>query len=122
MSELSKISMNGYRLVCGHKVERWAILHTIGLHQVSILNPHIFYFNFGCTHLTHPKYMLFVDDIILLKELGEDFNERMETWRQALEMHDFRLSRSKTGYAKYKFNKMRSVSNLKVKIGDHITP
>ena len=66
--------------------------------------------------------MLFADDIVLLGESREELNERLETWRRALETHGFRLSRSKSKYMECKFNKRRRVSNSEVKIGDHIIP
>ncbi|KAH1221810.1 hypothetical protein GmHk_12G035141 [Glycine max] len=66
--------------------------------------------------------MLFVDDIVLLGESREELNERLETWRRALETHGFRLSRSKSEYMECKFNKSRRVSNSEVKIGDRIIP
>lgn len=46
----------------------------------------------------------------------------MRGWRQALETHDFPLSRSKMEYMECKFNKRRSVFNLEAKVGDHIIP
>ncbi|KAH1257802.1 putative ribonuclease H protein [Glycine max] len=69
-----------------------------------------------------PRCMLFADDIVLLGESREELNERLETWRRALETHGFRLSRSKSEYMECKFNKRRRVSNSEVKIGDHIIP
>ncbi|KAH1249954.1 Solanesyl diphosphate synthase 3, chloroplastic/mitochondrial [Glycine max] len=69
-----------------------------------------------------PRCMLFADDIVLLGESREELNERLETWRRALETHGFRLSRSKSEYMECKFNKSRRVSNSEVKIGDHIIP
>ena len=41
----------------------------------------------------------------------EELNERLETWRRALETHGFRLRRSKSEYMKCKFNNRRRVSN-----------
>ncbi|KAL5163533.1 Sugar transporter ERD6-like 16 [Glycine soja] len=41
----------------------------------------------------------------------EELNERLETWRRALETHGFCLRRSKSEYMKCKFNKRRRVSN-----------
>ncbi|KAL5154055.1 hypothetical protein HKD37_19G053494 [Glycine soja] len=58
-----------------------------------------------------PRCMLFADDIVLLGESREELNERLETWRRALETHGFRLSRSKSEYMECKFNKRRRVSN-----------
>jgi len=46
-------------------------------------------------------------------------NERLKTWRQALEVYDFCLLRSKTKYMECNFSK-RSSSTLNVKIEDHI--
>ncbi|KAH1188137.1 hypothetical protein GmHk_U059979 [Glycine max] len=69
-----------------------------------------------------PRCMLFADDIVLLGESREELNERLETWRRALETHGFCLSRSKSEYMECKFNKSRRVSNSEVKIGDHIIP
>ncbi|KAL5190235.1 LINE-1 retrotransposable element ORF2 protein [Glycine soja] len=99
---------------------------TIGLHQGSTLSPYLFTLILDV--LTEqiqeiaPRCMLFADDIVLLGESREELNERLETWRRALETHGFRLSRSKSEYMKCKFNKRRRVSNSEVKIGDHIIP
>jgi hypothetical protein len=84
-----------------------------------------FYFNFECTNGTHPrvstKMYVFADEVVLLGESREELNGRLETWNQALEVYDFRLSRSKTKYMEYNnFSKRRSSSTLKVKVWDHI--
>ncbi|KAH1202758.1 Craniofacial development protein 2 [Glycine max] len=99
---------------------------TIGLHQGSTLSPYLFTLILDV--LTEqiqeiaPRCMFFADDIVLLGESREELNERLETWRRALETHGFRLSRSKSEYMECKFNKRRRVSNSEVKIGDHIIP
>ncbi|KAH1190561.1 Protein transport protein Sec24-like [Glycine max] len=99
---------------------------TIGLHQGSTLSPYLFTLILDV--LTEQiqeialRCMLFADDIVLLGESREELNERLETWRRALETHGFRLSRSKSEYMECKFNKSRRVSNSEVKIGDHIIP
>ncbi|KAL5157078.1 Outer envelope protein 64, mitochondrial [Glycine soja] len=99
---------------------------TIGLHQGSTLSPYLFTLILDV--LTEqiqeiaPRCMVFADDIVLLGESREELNERLETWRRALETHGFRLSRSKSEYMECKFNKRRRVSNSEVKIGDHIIP
>jgi len=43
-----------------------------------------------------PRCMFFADDIVLHGESREELSGRLETWRQALEMYGFRLSRSMT--------------------------
>lgn len=100
------------------------LLITIGSHQDSTLNPYLFTLTLDVLteHIRElaPRCMLFADNIVLLGESKKDLNERLETWTQALETHDFRLSRSKTEYMECKFNKRRNVSNLEVKFGDHI--
>ncbi|KAL5170138.1 LINE-1 retrotransposable element ORF2 protein [Glycine soja] len=84
---------------------------TIGLHQGSTLSPYLFTLILDV--LTEqiqeiaPRCMLFADDIVLLGESREELNERLETWRRALETHGFRLSRSKSEYMECKFNKSR---------------
>ncbi|KAL5133996.1 LINE-1 retrotransposable element ORF2 protein [Glycine soja] len=99
---------------------------TIGLHQGSTLSPYLFTLILDV--LTEqiqeiaPRCMFFADDIVLLGESREELNERLETWRRALETHGFRLSRSKSEYMECKFNKRRRISNSEVKIGDHIIP
>ncbi|RZC11806.1 Solanesyl diphosphate synthase 3, chloroplastic/mitochondrial [Glycine soja] len=96
------------------------------VHCLSILSPYLFTLILDV--LTEqiqeiaPRCMLFADDIVLLGESREELNERLETWRRALETHGFRLSRSKSEYMECKFNKSRRVSNSEVKIGDHIIP
>ncbi|KAH1209339.1 LINE-1 retrotransposable element ORF2 protein [Glycine max] len=75
---------------------------TIGLHQGSTLS--LYLFTLILDVLTEqiqeiaPRCMLFADDIVLLGESREELNERLETWRRALETHGFRLSRSKSEY------------------------
>jgi len=67
-----------------------------------------------------PRCMLFVDDVVSLGESREEVNGRLETWRQALELYGFRLSRCKTEYMECNFSGKRSRSTLEVKVGDHI--
>lgn len=69
-----------------------------------------------------PWCMLFADDIVLTGESREELNEKVETWRQALETHGFRLSRSKTEYMECKFSGRQSATNMEVKVEDHTIP
>ena len=118
--ELSKIYVRTH----GGEIDDFPI--TISLHQGSTLSPYLFTLILDV--LTEqiqeiaPRCMLFADDIVLLGESREELNERLETWRRALETHGFRLSRSKSEHMECKFNKRSRVSNLEVKIGDHIIP
>jgi len=98
----------------------------IGLHQGSTLSPYLFtlVLDVLTEHIQElaPRCMLFADDVVLLGESREELNERLETWRQALEAYGFRLSRSKTEYMECNFSKRRSESTLEVKVGGHIIP
>ena len=69
-----------------------------------------------------PSCMLFADDIVLVGESREELNGKLETWRQTLEDHGFRLSRSKTEYMKCKFSKRNTNPIVDVKLGNHIVP
>ena len=53
-------------------------------------------------------YMLFVDYIVLIDEIKDEVNTKLELWRQTLEVQGFRLSRSKTEYIKCKFKEKRN--------------
>jgi hypothetical protein len=48
--------------------------------------------------------MLFADDVVLVDESRTGVNQKLELWRQTLEVKDFRLSRSKTEYMKCDFS------------------
>jgi hypothetical protein len=48
--------------------------------------------------------MLFVDDVVLMDESKMRVDQKLELWRQILEIKDFRISRSKTEYMKCDFN------------------
>ena len=51
-----------------------------------------------------PWCMLFADDIVLIDESREGVNNKLERWRDTLEVKDFRLSRSKTEYLHCSFS------------------
>ena len=48
--------------------------------------------------------MLFANDIILIDETRDGLNNKLEQWRHILESREFRLSRSKAEYLKYRFS------------------
>ena len=66
--------------------------------------------------------MLFIDDIVLIKESQEEVNCKLERWREALESKGFLLSRNKKEYMECKFNKKQTNNDLEVKIGEHVIP
>jgi hypothetical protein len=51
-----------------------------------------------------PLYMIFTDDVILVDESRAKVDQKLELWRQTLEVTDFRFSRSKTEYMKCDFS------------------
>ena len=51
-----------------------------------------------------PWCMLFTDDIVLIDEIREGVNAKLERWKHALESTSFRVSRSKTEYMHCGFN------------------
>jgi len=73
-----------------------------GLHQGSALSP--FFFTLVMDELTRwiqdevPWCMLFADDIVLINKTRQRVNDKLESWRHALEFSGFRISRSKTEY------------------------
>ena len=74
----------------------------VGLHQGSALIP--FLFAVIINRLTdevmrEPSWtMLFVDDIVICKETREEVEQRLESWRYALERIAMKVSRSTTKY------------------------
>jgi len=52
--------------------------------------------------------ILFADDIVLVDEIRDGVNAKLELWRQTLESRGFRLSRAKTKYMECKFSKQRT--------------
>ena len=62
------------------------------------------------------------NDIVLVGELREELNVKLELWKQVLKIYGFRISRSKTKYTECKFTKRHTNSNLGVKIGDDSIP
>ena len=74
----------------------------VGLHQRSALSP--FLFAVIMDRLTDevrrepPWTMLFADDIVICKETRKEVEQRLESWRYALERRGMKVSRSKTKY------------------------
>ena len=74
----------------------------VGLHQVSALSP--FLFAVIMDRLTDevtrepPWTMLFADDIVISKGTREEVEQRLESWRYALDRRGIKVSRSKTKY------------------------
>ena len=72
------------------------------LHQGSVLSP--FLFTVIMDRLTNevrrepPWTMLFADDIVICKETREEVEQRLESWKYALERRGMKVSRSKTKY------------------------
>ena len=74
----------------------------IGLHQGLALSP--FLFAVIMDRLTDevrresPWKMLFSDDIVICEEIREEVEQRLESWKYALEGRGMKVSRSKTEY------------------------
>jgi hypothetical protein len=45
----------------------------------------------------------FAKDVVLVDEIWEGVNRKLELWRQTLESKGFRISRTKTEYMRYDF-------------------
>ena len=74
----------------------------VALHQGSALSP--FLFAVIMDRLMNevrrepPWTMLFADDIVICKETREEVEQRLESWKYALERRGMKVSRSKTKY------------------------
>ena len=72
---------------------------TSGFHKGSTLS--LYFFTVILDVLTEhikelaPRCMLFANDVVLV-DLMKELNERLEIWRQALEVYDFHVGGSKT--------------------------
>ena len=53
--------------------------------------------------------MLFADDIILVAEINEEANSKLEEWREALNSKGLRISRTKTEYLRCNFSGTESM-------------
>ena len=74
----------------------------VGMHQGSALSP--FLFAVIMDRLTDkvrrepPWTILFADDIVIFEETREKMEQRLESWKYALERRGMKVSRSKTEY------------------------
>ncbi|XP_052193027.1 uncharacterized protein LOC127801710 [Diospyros lotus] len=107
---------------CGGDTEPFKI--TIGLHQGSALS--LYLFALVMDELTKdiqtevPWCMLFTDDIVLVDEIKEGVNTKLELWRNNLESKGLKLSRKKTEYMECKFSKNARVEDVIIKLENQI--
>ena len=76
----------------------------MGLHQGSALSPFLFAVVMDCMTREvqrEPQWdMLFADDVVVCSETKEEVEQRLEMWREAMEVRGMRVSRQKTEYLK----------------------
>ena len=74
----------------------------VGLHQGSELSPFLFAMIMdrltGEVRREPPWTMLFADNIVICEETREEVEQRLESWKYALERKGMKVSRSKTEY------------------------
>ncbi|GJY35355.1 retrovirus-related pol polyprotein LINE-1 [Tanacetum coccineum] len=97
----------------------------VGLHHGSAISPYIF--TLILDELSRgiqeniPWCMIFADDIVLIAESAEGLNNRLESWRKALEDNGLRVSREKTEYLRCDFGRYEVVhQEMDIHIGDQI--
>nr|XP_016496967.1 PREDICTED: uncharacterized protein LOC107815839 [Nicotiana tabacum] len=98
----------------------------MGLHQGSAFSP--FLFEVAMDVLTRhirgdvPWCMLFADDKVLIDEIRDGVNARLEVWRQTLESKGFKMSRTKTEYLECKFSDGTLEADVDVKLDTLVIP
>nr|GEW41812.1 ataxia telangiectasia mutated family protein [Tanacetum cinerariifolium] len=97
----------------------------VDLHQGSAISPYLF--TLILDELSRgiqeniPWCMIFADDIVLIAESGEGLNNRLESWRKALQDNGLRVSRDKTEYLRCDFGRFEVVhQEVDIRIGDQI--
>ena len=74
----------------------------VGLHQGSTVSPFLFAVIMDRlpdeVRREPPWTMLFADDIVICEETREEVEQRLESWKYALERRGMKVSRSKTEY------------------------
>ncbi|GJZ80896.1 retrovirus-related pol polyprotein LINE-1, partial [Tanacetum coccineum] len=97
----------------------------VGLHQGSAISPYLFALildeiSRGIQE-DIPWCMIFADDIVLIAELAEGLNSRLEKWKKALEDKGLRISRDKTEYLRCDFGRYEVVhQEVEIRIRDQI--
>lgn len=66
--------------------------------------------------------MLFVDDTVLIDEMRNGVNTKLEVWRQTLETKGLQLSRTKTEYVKCKFSDVMHEVDVEVRLDTRNIP
>nr|GEY86992.1 hypothetical protein [Tanacetum cinerariifolium]GEY87219.1 hypothetical protein [Tanacetum cinerariifolium] len=97
----------------------------VGLHHGSAISPYLF--TLILDKLSRgiqeniPWCMIFADDMVLIVESTEGLNNRLESWRKALEDNGLRVSREKTKYLRCDFDRFKVVhQEMDIRIGDQI--
>ncbi|GKC08633.1 retrovirus-related pol polyprotein LINE-1 [Tanacetum coccineum] len=68
-----------------------------------------------------PWCMIFADDIVLIAESVKGLNNRLKSWRKALEDNGLRVSKEKTEYLRCDFDRYEVVhQEMDIRIGDQI--
>ncbi|GJT00728.1 NHL repeat-containing protein [Tanacetum coccineum] len=96
----------------------------VGLHQGCAISPYLFTLILEISRGIQeniPWCMIFADDIVLIAESAEELNNRLESWRKALEDNGLRVSREKTKYLRCDFGRYEVVhQEVDIRIGDRI--
>ncbi|XP_037779472.1 uncharacterized protein LOC119576016 [Penaeus monodon] len=79
---------------------------TVGLHQGSALSPFLFAVIIDCmageVQREAPWDMVFADNVVVSTETKKEVEQRLELWREAMEVRSMKVSRQNTEYLKMK--------------------